>query len=86
MKIKGELCEYEVDWCGYGWTGAEAVVKKRAKLFGFIPYWTTVWRSGPDRVRQYEAYKFHPHQFKNWFARVVKEYEAYEKAWAENKE
>jgi hypothetical protein len=82
MIIKGEFSEYKMDWRSCGWAYANAIVKKRAKLFGLIPYWKTVWdSSGPSTVGRGRVEKFHPHEFENWFKEVIKEYEDYERAW-----
>jgi len=81
MKIKGRLGEYEVSWAEYGWTGAEARVYKKIKLFGIFNWNKCVWKTGPDRVSAHEAEKFYPKDFEEWFTRAVKQYEDYIDAW-----
>lgn len=83
-----KIGEYEVTASQYGWSYCRAHVKVKKKLFGFIPYMSTVYSTTENPFSNFpmlivEAERMHKKEMIEWFEFVVEKYEAYKKSWSE---
>lgn len=81
MELRGEHGGYSVHWGVSGFSWAVPVVKKKAKLFGFIPILRKVWVGDARHLNLVE--KMYPAELRDWFQLAVNEYERYAEAWGE---
>ena len=90
MEISGRLRSYQCDFTSAGWTYAHVVIQVTTEVSLFfgrlrVRRTKTLWQSGGKGSFAYlTAARAHPDELRQWYKKVVDEYEDYLIAW--NKE